>query len=313
MVRMAASLPKVTYKRTLVGPVGALGKVYLRRLVARDTRALAAADAATPYEPNVFADELMTRLGQKEDGAALTAADLAQLKPDERATIVAELLRQNDYFFVEPKTSLSENEKADGAGEAPNNEIVVPRQADETDEAYLLRGWQVYEHGLGAKIAEVLKPFWGLSAAAKAAIGPALQANLNASNSVADLVAQARSMPSLRKDTFDRLNIPPHPSVKTNALLTAMSDDMANMRELTASSAAMQQSLNHVARTILAEFMAGVEESKKSTGLVLLIAKISLAVSVLAFVGSLGTAWFQDHQAAVRDQDADGLDARLEH
>lgn len=96
--------------------------------------------------------------------------------------------------------------------------------------------------------------------------------------------------------------IPPNPAHQTNALLEEMSRHIGEMRDLAATTAEMQQSLNDVAATILTEFSKGAEDSRVATGRALKIAVGSTILSLIAVLASIWGVFYQDLQSTKRDK-----------
>lgn len=108
--------------------------------------------------------------------------------------------------------------------------------------------------------------------------------------SIANIGRGASAFPS-----YEQVEVPRLPELnftnpihETNERLTEMGEHIAEMRELAATTAAMQQSLNTVATQILTQFAEGAEKSKKVGYLALAVGVIS---AVLALVAILTGLW----------------------
>ena len=297
------------------------------------------AQSEVPFTSESFASELIMRLGQKGDGEALSSADVSLLSDDERAEVVQGLLQTQDHFFTDTRR-INASDGANRS-ETPSVEpkLALPRNDGETDEAYLFRGWHNYERRASEQSKEMFKSIAaataGLSDAMKSAISPGLLANTAASSRLSDVlrdmhwptrsiagditklardigstslvesVASAGLARALEQQSAPRLhlqNIPPNPAHKTNDLLSEVSARIAQMTELAATTAEMNQSLNDVTRAILTEFSKGAADSKKATGRALLIAGLSVVISMAAIGATIWSVYHQDVETIRRDR-----------
>ncbi|HEY3696757.1 hypothetical protein [Phenylobacterium sp.] len=104
---------------------------------------------------------------------------------------------------------------------------------------------------------------------------------------------------------FDMPAMPANPIHETNGRLAELSEHISQMRDLAATTAQMQQSLNEVAKTILTEFSKGAEASNRATKRALWIAAISTALSLVAVVVAVWSVLHQDAQNSKRENEAE--------
>lgn len=125
--------------------------------------------------------------------------------------------------------------------------------------------------------------------------------------SITDHITEPRE--TFEHTRFSMPDIPPNPIYETNSLLEGLGARIENMYEVSQSTAAMQQSLNEVARDAVAMFAAGAEDAQKASeqGLRLSIRALIVGITsaVLSALAIGVTVWSVLEQgAAAREERA---------
>lgn len=182
-------------------------------------------------------------------------------------------------------------------------------------------GAQISQMMPSLKIADQLKGVTSISDHIKdlgiggiGGIGRDIGALGRSSPNIADIARGASAFPR-----YEEVEIPRLPELKftnpiheTNERLTEMGGHIAEMRELAATTATMQQSLNTVATQILTQFAEGAEKSKKVGYLALSVGVISAVLALVAILTGLWGDFRQDGQDRASDRAAQArLDEEL--
>ncbi len=285
-------------------------------------------DADQELGPSEFVSQLILTLARRpgaaagDEAARLEPAEVERLLPEEREEITKRLIAGLEYIFIDRSGDDTGAEQSD-----PDSPTPMARTDNESDEAYLQRGWLTYHHRQREKMSAALQPF--VSSVSKIgedirkAMAPGLFANIEASQKVSDQIARMRHVTELGRFDFlqdERPSALPRPNLKnpaheTNRRLAALTDHMSEMRTLAANTAAMQETLNGYARDILTGFAVGAKESKEASDKALRVAIVSAIGALLAVVVGVGAVAYQDwkssqHQAVESARLADERELR---
>lgn len=298
---------------------GTLGKISAKPLSTDDMMALKRADRKTPFTPETFAQKLVSLLVVTDDNKPLSPEAFSQLPLSESEAIVEGIIRRQSYFFIASDGQTSQDEPEEGQQTAQVS--MLRRDDGKSSAAYLLRGWRHYEHRHAEEMSALVKGMGlsSLSEVAKLKLGPSLYANIAASTRISEQLGLMKIGPSatefrehfLSPPRMEPIKLPPNPIVKTNEILGEMSQHIAEMRELAASTAQMQQSLNDAAQTILVEFSKGAADLKSSGDQALRVAVASAIISAVAFVASAVGIYIQYDQNSSTARDNTVLNQKV--
>jgi hypothetical protein len=269
-------------------------------------------DAGQDLNPSEFVSRLILTLARRpsdttgEEATRLEPTDVEKLLPEEREEITNRLISGLEYIFTDRSADDAGVEQSDAA----DSPTPLARTENESDEAYLQRGWLTYHHRQREKMSAALQPF--VSSVSKIgedirkAMAPGLFANLEASQKVSDQIARMRHVTELGRLAFPKDERPaalPRPNIKnptheTNRRLAALTDHLSEMRTLAANTAAMQETLNGYARDILTGFAVGAKESKEASDKALKVASVSAIGALLAVVVGIGAVAYQDWKSS---------------
>ncbi|HET9638786.1 MAG TPA: hypothetical protein VFP12_06235 [Allosphingosinicella sp.] len=247
-----------------------------------------------------LANEVMKLTGRGPSGQALDDAALSRLAPEERREILEALVRAHHSFFEKTTFRCVPNDSGGSTLEASDTSLIVPRLEGELAEDYFFRGYRHFRENF----AETFRPLSAQLAAFSKSLRSSLAApwsdNLKASEqlskNIRGLFPSKNAFPSVKGiarstpvDLEKFVNLP-NPAHTTNDLLGEVAAELTAMREITASAAEMQQSLNEIAKTILTEFSTGAAQSAQAAADGLEISKNSLATSRNSFWVAVGSA-----------------------
>ena len=267
-------------------------------------------DADQDLGPSEFVSRLIRTLARRPGDAGdqtthLEPAEIETLLPEEREEITKRLIAGLEYIFIDRSGDHTGAEASDADSPA-----LMARTDNESDEAYLQRGWRTYHQRQREKMSAAFQPFVSsvskLGEDIRKAMAPGLFANLEASQKVSDQIARMRHVTELGRFDFLQDERPPalprpnlkNPAHETNRRLAALADHMSEMRTLAANTAAMQETLNGYARDILTGFAVGAKESKEASDKALKVASVSAIGALLAVVVGIGAVAYQDWKSS---------------
>ena len=299
------SLKDLKIPSTAIGAVGGLGEVSLRRASVQVFSDILKAENDSKLDDADLVTALIAGLSYKGGLIRPTPDDVQKLGPADRQKLVDGIIGLHPEWFYPG---------ADPDGETDHARR-LDRREGESHEAYLARGFRSEASEFHARAAKLLS---GSSDRMKSILGNGLTVNIGASMRVSDLIATMKqpqlhlSAPTV--DKIAALELPtlaPHPTHKTNEILTDVAGQIGQMRELATATAEMQRSLNDTASAAVVDFSTGAEASRAATKNGLWIAGASLLVSAIALVATLYFSIRQDTQTALREQAAQEQTAKL--
>ena len=303
-----------------IGPIGSLGDLSVRHVSHKTMQDFAGVDDDHRLAAAALTDWLISKLVSKSDQTALTAEDIRDLSVVDRDAVAEALISYNASLFAQ--TGRVDDEPA------------IEREAGECAQNYLARGFRVaYDRHIagGRRLIEtVRKQTLGLSDRLKAQLLPGLTANRAASDQLGKIIgagdrraelaelfksgtmSSAERLAGFTTPSYTPLEIPdlpPHPALETNALLSEVSQKIGTMHAIAEATAAMQRSLNDTAATALTEFSKGAEASSKSAAdglsmamIGLLVAGVTALLTLAAIIVAIVLAHAQSRDSADRDR-----------
>ena len=307
-------MPKATKQPVLVESVGDLGTLSLRRMTIKTLKEIVSADPSGKLPVEDLVNAIIQALARKPDGTELRLTEVKQIDSEDRKRLVYSLIALHPEWF-----------RTDATSEIDDEAKGIIRDPLETEEAFLVRGYRASVERLNGSIKrsveQVSLQLSGASDHLKKILSPGLIDNLRASQRLADVVKRMSGTwtsdmlknadgPSAKSATasirqipyaLDHIKIAPNPVFKTNEILSEVTSQIGEMRDLASATAEMQQSLNDTASTALTEFSKGAEKSARAARNGLIIAGISALLALASIFVSIYLGHQQAADSKARD------------